>query len=111
MKTLIKACAVFLFLAVAPTLLADTRYETVIVFYDSSGNEVGWRYLGCTGSSSSGTQTEVYSVESIGVCEGEVQPFVCGDQGLSSVPGCPSYFCATSGYVNQVNQGLIIPPC
>lgn len=48
---------------IVTSALAFPPVATLHTYYDANGVEIGWRFIGCTGSSSSGQTTNYARVE------------------------------------------------
>jgi hypothetical protein len=93
----------FMFAAVclfSLSVFALPDYPMWTIYYDETGNEVGYRSLNCAGrwSSSGTTNTENYSVEYGEPCHNEVELITCPDVGLVTYNGGTLDRCVSEGF-------------
>ncbi len=96
--------------ALATSVRALPTFQRYIEYFNSSGQQVGWRIWYCTGGTTgSGSMTDNYTVSAIW-CSGSGDPISCEeDLGLESIPGCD--ICVSSGYLDLYNLNLAPNPC
>ena len=98
---------IVLFVSVS-TLDAQPRYETYSTYYDESGNQVGYLYIGCFGNQWGGTSTDSYTVEYTAPCDLEQQPISCAAEGLTTIGSCPNpYWCVSQGYAMSYGNDMV----
>jgi len=105
-----KACVV----AIAVVLLGVTvalalpSYSTYTVYFNSSGQQIGWRIWYCVGGTSgSGSTSEIYTLQATD-CETS-ESVSCDELGLEQISGCD--ICVSSSYKDLYNLNIVPNPC
>lgn len=96
-------------LCLAPSLMALPDREMIVFYYDSNGDQIGWKWLLCNGNLASGGSTSSIYSESYAPCFSNVEPIVCDDIDMEEIGSCPD-FCVTSGYLQSYNNDYV-PDC
>jgi hypothetical protein len=80
------------------------------VYWNSSGQQIGFFELDCNGSSSmTGSTSDNYEENSI-PCSIEIPSISCQDVGLETVGTCDSPACVSVGYAEMFDENLV-PDC
>lgn len=104
-KRVLAVTVIFLICATGAFALPD--YSRYIRYYNSSGQQIGWRNWGCWGVTGSGSTSEIYSVYAAD-CE-TLESISCEVQELEQIPGCD--MCVSPEYNDLFEQNVVPNPC
>ena len=99
---------ILLLLAIAGSALALPEYSTYTEYFNSSGQQIGWRIWNCWGGTTgSGGYSDIYTQEATD-CETS-ETVSCDELGLEQIPGCP--ICVSGEYKDLYDLNIVPNPC